>query len=120
MARKPASVFRQHETVTVKHSRERGCYVNKKKVYVRWGGTVTFKSTAGPLTVFVPTPSRASDLFPRSGELFTVPGTRDGKTLTVVVAKPKKRGPQAYWYTVYCHACQCFAKASFPEIIIGP
>lgn len=86
-----------------------------RAVSVRAGGTVTFRSRVGRLTVFVPTPPRAKHLFPRTrGPVFGVPAK--GKKLTVSVGKGK--GSREYVYAVYCHKGKTFAKASFPKIII--
>lgn len=91
------------------------CRVEPRDAFVRPGGVVTFKSKVGPLTVFVPTPARAADLFSRTrGPVFAVPAT--GKTLTVSAAKTKE--PMVYTYSVYCRKFGSFARASFPRIIV--
>ncbi len=105
----------KHVVVTVLRTDKGVCIVDPPEASVRPGGTVTFKSKAGRLTVFVPTPSRAANLFPRArGPVFGVPAK--GKKLIVSVAKP--RTPVVYSYSVYCHKHKEFAKASFPRIIV--
>ena len=105
----------RHVVVTVLRTDKGVCIVDPPEASVRPGGTVTFKSKAGRLTVFVPTPSRAANLFPRArGPVFGVPAK--GKKLIVSVAKPKT--PVVYTYSVYCHKYKEFAKASFPRIIV--
>ena len=105
----------KHVVVTVLRTDKGECIVDPREASVRPGGTVTFKSKAGRLTVFVPTPSRAANLFPRArGPVFGVPAK--GKKLIVSVAKP--RTPVVYTYSVYCHKHKEFAKASFPRIIV--
>jgi hypothetical protein len=101
--------------VTVFRDEKGECRVDPREACVRPGGTVAFRSKVGPLTVFVPTPGRAADLFPRTrGPLFGVPAR--GKTLTVSVAKGKE--PIVYTYSVYCRKDKAFARASFPRIIV--
>jgi hypothetical protein len=91
------------------------CHVAPRDACVRAGGTVIFRSNVGPLTVFVPTPARATALFPRTrGAVFAVPAK--GKTLTVSAAKPKE--PVVYTYSVYCRKHESFASASFPRMIV--
>ncbi len=91
------------------------CRVEPRDAYVRSGGAVAFRSEVGPLTVFVPTPSREADLFPRTrGPVFAVPAR--GKTLTVTAAKTKE--PVFYTYSVYCRKQGSFARASFPRMIV--
>jgi hypothetical protein len=105
----------KHVVVTVLRTDNGVCIVDPPEASVRPGGTVAFKSKAGRLTVFVPTPSRAANLFPRArGPVFGVPAK--GKKLIVSVAKPKT--PVVYTYAVYCHKYKEFAKASFPRIIV--
>lgn len=101
--------------ITILRNDKGECIVEPREACVRPGGTVTFKSKAGRLTVFVPTPSRAAALFPRArGPVFGVPAK--GKKLIVSVAKPKT--PVVYIYSVYCHKHKEFAKASFPRIVV--
>ena len=60
--------------VTIFHDNDGECRVEPREAWVRPGGTVEFRSRVGPLTVFVPTPTRAGRLFPRiSAPLFPVP-----------------------------------------------
>lgn len=90
------------------------CRVEPRDAFVRPGGAVAFRSKVGPLTVFMPTPSRAADLFPRTrGPVFAVPAR--GKTLTVSAVTTKE--PVVYTYSVYCRKHGSFARASFPRII---
>ncbi len=90
------------------------CRVEPREAFVRPGGTVVFTSKVGPLTVFVPTPTRAANLFPHTrGPVFAVPAR--GRTLTVSAAKTKE--PVVYTYSVYCRTQGSFARASFPRII---
>ena len=123
---KPDDRFPKHVTVTVSppttEARDRYCNVDPSEVCVRYGGTVTFRCAkgCGPLELFVPTPNRANDLFPRSGRLLTVPGTREGRTFTVVVAKPGHPRVIEYPYAVYCRECNCFGKGSMPRMIVSP
>ena len=110
-----AKAASKHVVVTVLRTDKGVCIVDPPEAFVRPGGTVSFKSKAGRLTVFVPTPSRAAALFPRArGPVFGVPAK--GKKLIVSVAKPKT--PVVYTYAVYCHKHKEFAKASFPRIIV--
>ena len=102
--------------VTVFCDEKGECRVDPREAFVRPGGTVAFRSKVGPLTVFVPTPSREAALFPRTrGPVFAVPAT--GKVLTVAAAKTKE--PVVYTYSVYCRRHRTFARASFPRLIIG-
>ncbi len=102
--------------VTVFCDEKGECRVDPREALVRPGGTVAFKSKVGPLTVFVPTPSREAALFPRTrGPVFAVPAA--GKVLTVAAAKTKE--PVVYTYSVYCRRHRTFARASFPRLIIG-
>jgi len=123
---KPEDRYRKHVTVTVTpptaEGRDRYCTVEPSEVCVRHGGKVTFRSAkgCGPLELFVPTPNRANDLFPHSGRLLTVPGTREGRTFTVVAAKTEHPRVTAYPYAVYCRECNCFGKGSMPKIIVFP
>lgn len=106
----------KHVIVTVFRDEKGECRVEPREACVRPGGTVAFRSKVGPLTVFVPTPSRAAYLFPRArGPVFGVPAR--GKALTVSVAKGK--APVVYTYSVYCHKERTFARASFPRLIVG-
>jgi hypothetical protein len=122
-AKKPEVHFLKHVTVTVSppttEGNDRYCNVQPSVVYVRYGGRVTFKCAkgCGPLELFVPTPNRANDLFPRSGRLLKVPGKREGGTFTVV-AKPRHAREIEYPYAVYCRGCNCFGKGSMPQIIV--
>ena len=101
--------------VTIFHDNDGECRVEPREAWVRPGGTVEFRSRVGPLTVFVPTPTRAGRLFPRiSAPLFPVPAR--GKTLTVSATKPN--APAVYTYAVYCHKDRTFARASFPRLVI--
>ena len=110
-----AKAAAKHVVVTILRTDNGVCIVDPPEASVRPGGTVAFKSKAGRLTVFVPTPSRAANLFPRArGHVFGVPAK--GKKLIVSVAKPKT--PVVYTYAVYCHKHKEFAKASFPRIIV--
>ena len=110
-----AKAASKHVVVTVLRTDNGACIVDPPEASVRPGGTVSFKSKAGRLTVFVPTPSRAANLFPRArGPVFGVPAK--GQKLIVSVAKPKT--PVVYTYAVYCHKHKEFAKASFPRIIV--
>ena len=125
-AKKPDARCPKHVTVTVTpptaEGRDRYCTIEPSEVCVRHGGKVTFRSAkgCGPLELFVPTPNRANDLFPHSGRLLTVPGTREGRTFTVVAAKTEHPRVTAYPYAVYCRECNCFGKGSMPKIIVFP
>ena len=118
--------FRKHVTVTVGpvvgDGQDRYCRVEPSVARVQYGGTVTFRCVegCGPLELFVPTPKRASDAFPRSGRLLAVPGKRRGKKFTVTVAKAKNSKEVEYPYAVYCRGCNCFGRGSMPKMIIGP
>jgi hypothetical protein len=126
MAKKLDDRFPKHVTVTVSppttDGKDRYCKVEPSEVCVRNGGKVTFRSAkgCGPLEVFVPTPNRADELFPRSGRLLVVPGTRRGATFTVVVAKPRHARVIEYPYAVYCREYNCFGKGSMPRMIVSP
>ncbi len=113
--------FEKHVTVLVtpppEGEKERFCRVEPSVVYVRRGGTVTFRSKCGALTVFVPRPHRAPRPFQRiRGAHTAIPGTRGGRTLTV----PEGAGRFEYPYAIYSHAHNCFAKGSMPRMVIGP
>ena len=123
-AKTPDARCPKHVTVTVTPPTTEGrdcfCNVEPSVVCVRYGGKVTFRCAkgCGPLELFVPTPNRAHDLFPHSGRLLTVPGTREGRTFTVVVAKTEHPRVIEYPYAVYCRECNCFGKGSMPKIIV--
>ncbi|MBZ5589944.1 MAG: hypothetical protein LAO05_15415 [Acidobacteriia bacterium] len=110
--------FPKSVTVTVTFDeRKKRFVVDPGVAEVRAGGTVSFRSKVGPLTVFVPTPTRAHALFPRSrGAEVTIPSK--GKKLIVSKAKIKKA--VVYWYCVYCTKHRTFAEASFPRLIVSP
>jgi hypothetical protein len=122
-ARKPDDGFPKHVTVTVRppttEGRDRYCKVEPSEVCVRYGGTVTFRSTkgCGPLEVFVPTPKRAPKAFPRvATPLVTVPATKEGRKVEVT----RGAGIREYPYAIYCRGCNCFGRGSMPKMIIGP
>ena len=93
------------------------CIVEPKIAEVRAGGTVSCTSKAGRLTIFIPTPTRANPLFPRSrGAQVAIPSK--GKKLIVSKAKIKKA--VEYCYSVYCSKYRTFAEASFPRLIVWP
>jgi hypothetical protein len=125
-AKRPENRVPKHVTVTISPPTTKGrdayCNVEPSEVCVRYGGTVTFKCAkgCGPLELFVPTPKRANHLFPRSGRLLTVPGTRRGRTFSVAVAKTEHPGVIEYPYAVYCKECNCFGKGSMPKMIVFP
>jgi hypothetical protein len=104
--------------VTVYYDKARDkCIVEPRVAEVRVGGTVSFKSKAGRLTVFVPTPTRAHPLFPRSrGAQVGIPSK--GKKL--IVSKAKIKQQIIYTYAVYCSKYKTFAEASFPRLIVSP
>ncbi len=124
--KKSEQPFPKHATVTVSppqaEGKEHACKVEPGVVRVRYGGTVTFRAVGGcgPLEVFVPTPSREHDLFPRSGRHLAVPGTRAGRKFTVLARKHKAPHVVEYPYAVYCRGCNCFGKGSLPKMLVGP
>ena len=112
---KPHKASPKRVVVTVFRDDKGECRVDPREACVRPRGAVAFRSTVGPLTVFIPTPARAADLFPRTrGPVFAVPAR--GKALTVSAAETK--GPVVYTYSVYCRRHGSFARASFPRIIV--
>ncbi len=126
IARPGDAGFKKHVTVTVGpvvgEGKERYCRVEPSEVRVQWGGTVTFRCArgCGPLELFVPTPKRARDLFPRSGRLLGVPASSGRKTFGVAVARTKHPRVVEYPYAVYCRGCNCFGRGSTPRMITGP
>ncbi len=124
--KKSGQSFPKHATVTVCPPPAKGkglaCKVVPGIVRVRYGGTVTFKAVGGcgPLEVFVPTPSREHDPFPRSGHHLAVPGTRSGKRFTVLARKHEAPHVVEYPYAVYCRGCNRFGEGSLPKMLIGP
>jgi len=111
----------KHVTVTVSppadEEKQPVCTVNPSIFCVRHGGTVTFKSSFGPLTLFIPTPRRAPKPFQwLRGPLAPLPGGKKAKRLKVTHGS----GVHEYPYALYCHEFNCFAEGSLPRMIVGP
>ena len=102
--------------------RERFCQVDQAIACVRYGGTVTFKAAngCGPLTVFIPRPSRAPKVFPGLRKPHTRVRAGKRRQLKVLPEKHQTTQPREYPYAVYCHKHNCFAKGSLPRMMVGP
>jgi len=125
-ARRSAEDYLKRVVVTVSPGKggdgERWCKVDQGTVYVRYGGSVTFKAAegCGPFTIFVPRPNRAPRVFPGLKKLHSRVSARKSKKLQVLPRKHATTHHREYPYAVYCHKHNCFARGSMPRMIIGP
>jgi hypothetical protein len=124
--RRPAKGYEKRVVITISPGKSgdggRWCKVDAGTVYVRYGGSVTFRGTkgCGPCTVFVPKPSRAPRVFPALRTVHSHVSERKSKTFRVLPKKHATTHVREYPYAVYCHKHNCFAKGSMPRMIIGP